>query len=91
MPMNSNPFAAAPRYGAKTRNGTPCQAPAVIGSDRCRMHGGSRSGAPSGNRNAFKDGFYGANAMAHRRDMNAFIREMTRQAEQFEALTHPRG
>ena len=49
---------AAPRCGAraKTRGGEPCQAPAVRGKARCRMHGGKSSGAPKGNRNAWKHG-----------------------------------
>eukprot|EP01035_Chromulina_nebulosa_P001400 gene1400-1873_t len=40
---------ASPRCGAKTRKGTPCEAPAVSGKVRCRMHGGARgSGAHKG-------------------------------------------
>ena len=47
------------RCGAKTRNGTPCMAPAVTGKKRCRMHGGAEgSGAPRGNQNALKHGRY---------------------------------
>jgi len=34
-----------PRCGAKTRKGTPCRAPAVSGSNRCRLHGGLSTGA----------------------------------------------
>jgi hypothetical protein len=30
------------RCGARTRNGTPCQSPAVREKRRCRMHGGAR-------------------------------------------------
>jgi len=33
-----------PRCGAKTRKGTPCKAPAVSGSNRCRLHGGLSTG-----------------------------------------------
>lgn len=47
---------AAPRCLAKTRSGGECQSPAVKGKRRCRMHGGTNSGAPKGNRNAFKHG-----------------------------------
>jgi hypothetical protein len=32
------------RCGAKTRMGSPCQAPSVHGRDRCRMHGGLSTG-----------------------------------------------
>lgn len=43
---NGNPpgdFTKAPRCGAKTRSGTPCQAPAMK-NGRCRMHGGKSTG-----------------------------------------------
>lgn len=54
----------APRCGAKTRQGVPCKAPAVNGKKRCRMHGGAKgSGAPFGNRNAYKHGLYGKETM----------------------------
>ncbi len=49
-------LAAAPRCGARTRGGTACRSPAVRGAARCRMHGGRGSGAPRGNRNAWKHG-----------------------------------
>ncbi|WP_373283008.1 HGGxSTG domain-containing protein [Aurantiacibacter arachoides] len=39
-----------------TRKGAACQSPAVKGNARCRMHGGRGSGAPRGNRNAWKHG-----------------------------------
>jgi hypothetical protein len=41
----------APRCGAKTRTGTPCQRQAVQGRKRCRLHGGLSPGAPRGSRN----------------------------------------
>ena len=54
---NTSTMRASPRCGAKTRKGTPCEAPAVSGKSRCRMHGGAAgSGAPRGNQNAFKHG-----------------------------------
>ncbi|MES2497831.1 MAG: glucan biosynthesis protein [Pseudomonadota bacterium] len=49
-------LATAPRCGARTRQGAPCRSPAVQGRARCRMHGGKGSGAPRGNRNAWKHG-----------------------------------
>jgi glucans biosynthesis protein len=55
---NIGPMNEAPRCGARTRAGTPCQAPAISGKARCRMHGGKKSGAPKGNRNAFSHGAY---------------------------------
>ncbi|WP_296539710.1 HGGxSTG domain-containing protein [Rhizorhabdus sp.] len=51
-------LATAPRCGARTRAGHPCRSPAVAGHQRCRMHGGRGSGAPRGNRNAYKHGLH---------------------------------
>lgn len=33
------------RCGAKTRSGTPCKNPAIVGKARCRLHGGRSTGA----------------------------------------------
>jgi hypothetical protein len=44
--MNDYPMHRAARCGAKTRRGTPCQAPAIRGKARCRMHGGKSPGRP---------------------------------------------
>lgn len=44
---NGNPRgnpALAPRCGARTRAGCPCNAPALRGRTRCRMHGGASTG-----------------------------------------------
>jgi uncharacterized protein YjcR len=47
------------------------------------MHGGADgSGAPKGNRNAFKHGRYTAEALADRR----YVRELIREARELEAL-----
>jgi hypothetical protein len=35
---------AAPRCGARNRRGLPCQAPALRGKSRCRLHGGHSTG-----------------------------------------------
>jgi len=53
-------LANAPRCGARTRSGEPCRSPAIRGRARCRMHGGRGSGAPRGNRNAWKHGVHSA-------------------------------
>ncbi|WP_430429218.1 HGGxSTG domain-containing protein [Parasphingorhabdus sp.] len=45
--------------GARTRSGKPCQSPGMV-NGRCRMHGGASTGAPKGNRNAWKHGAYSA-------------------------------
>jgi hypothetical protein len=40
------------------------------------MHGGTSPGAPKGNRNAWKHGFYSAEAIARRREVRALLREL---------------
>ncbi len=80
--MSDNPMPSklamhlSPRCGAKTRtrNGSPCLAPAMP-NGRCRMHGGKSTGAPKGNRNGWKHGYWSAEAIAERRALNALIRE----------------
>ncbi|GAA0862690.1 hypothetical protein GCM10009115_10420 [Sphingopyxis soli] len=59
---------------ATTRKGTACQSPAIKGAKRCRMHGGKGSGAPEGNRNAWKHGGRSADTMAAAR----YMRELAR-------------
>lgn len=56
---NTHGMITGPRCGAKTRSGRPCMSPAVIGKKRCRMHEGAVGlGAPKGNQNALKPGFF---------------------------------
>ncbi|MFV3074606.1 HGGxSTG domain-containing protein [Niveispirillum fermenti] len=57
-----------------TRNGTACQAPAIKGAKRCRMHGGRGSGAPEGNRNAWKHGTRSAETLAAAQYLNRIAR-----------------
>jgi hypothetical protein len=71
----------APRCGAKTRNGTPCQSPAMP-NGRCRMHGGASTGprTPEGLERCraarLKHGRYSAEAVARRRAGRQAIREI---------------
>ena len=66
----------APRCGARTRKGTPCQAPTVAGKARSRMHGGAHgSGAPRGNKNALKSGLYTVESLELRRHVAQLTRE----------------
>ena len=65
----------SPRCGARTRKGTPCRSP-VMRNGRCRMHGDRSPGAPVGNANARKHGFYTADAIAERRELAALVRSM---------------
>jgi ADP-ribosyl-[dinitrogen reductase] hydrolase len=76
---NVAPMQAAPRCGARTRSGVPCRAPMIAGGKRCRMHGGKGSGAPRGNRNAFRTGL-------HTAAMKARNQEVRRNARRLKAL-----
>jgi hypothetical protein len=72
---SSLPMHQSPRCCARNRRGMPCQAPAVAGRARCRLHGGAdRSGGQLGNRNALKHGRYTAEAIACRRMVAALLR-----------------
>ena len=73
---NTGPMLSSQRCGAKTRSGKPCDAPAVHGKRRCRMHGcAPGSGAPKGNKNALKHGRYTREALAERRHFRGVIRQ----------------
>lgn len=67
------PMHRSPRCGARTRKGALCRSPALA-KGRCRMHGGLSPGAPKGNRNALKHGFYTQEAIVKRRAIAALIR-----------------
>ncbi|WP_426412564.1 HGGxSTG domain-containing protein [Bradyrhizobium ganzhouense] len=73
---NTGPMLASPRCGAQTRNGENCRAPALRGKARCRMHGGAwGSGAPFGNGNAVKHGFFTGEALDERRQIRTLLDE----------------
>jgi hypothetical protein len=82
-PRNTAAMHASPRCGATTRSGLPCMSHAVGGMNRCRMHGGAPgSGAPLGNRNAFKHGHYTHAAIDARRrvaDLARRVRQLVRE------------
>ena len=60
----------------KTRSGSPCRNPPVKGKRRCRMHGGAAgSGAPVGNVNALKHGYYSADSIAERRQATQLLND----------------
>jgi hypothetical protein len=66
---------SAPRCGAKTRAGTPCQRPTLRGRSRCRLHGGLSPGAPRGPKNGnFKTGDWTADAVAERKWLRSLVR-----------------
>lgn len=84
-PHNIVPMLSSRRCGAKTRSGKPCQAPAVQGKKRCRMHGGALgTGAPRGNSNAVKHGLYTREAIEERRQLRALLRQSRRLVQQTE-------
>lgn len=66
-------FNNAPRCGARTRQGSSCKKAAMRGKRRCRNHGGASTGAPLGNTNALKYGFYQAASIEERKAINAFL------------------
>lgn len=75
----------SPRCGAKTRSGLPCRAPAVSGKARCRMHGGAAgSGAPLGNTNALKSGFFTRERIERRKAVGSLIRAARKLIEQIQ-------
>ena len=81
---NTGPMGQSPRCGAKTRSGKPCRAPAVVSKKRCRMHGGAEgSGAPKGNRNAFKHGRYSKESIEDRQAIRKLIREAEASLNEF--------
>ena len=81
---NTVPMLGSRRCGAKNRSGRACRSPAVSGKKRCRMHGGAEgSGAPIGNQNALKHGFYTRKAVAERKELRELIRELERGLEDF--------
>ncbi|MGO9444090.1 MAG: HGGxSTG domain-containing protein [Thiobacillaceae bacterium] len=73
----------APRCGAKTRRGTPCQSPAMR-NGRCRMHGGASTGprTPEGlarsRRSRWKHGLYSSESKAEQER----VRELVRQSRE---------
>ena len=84
------------RCGAHARTtGDPCKAPAVIGSRRCRMHGGAKgSGGPRGEANGnYRTGQYTKEMLAGRRVWRASARilEQYRRDEEREEKKAARG
>ena len=84
-PRNTSAMRAAARCGAQTRAAKPCQAPAVNGKRRCRMHGGAKgSGAPVGNSNALKHGMYTRDELAFRKELAKLMRQSRETLSEFE-------
>ena len=83
--MQSLAMHLSPRCGARTRKGTPCRSP-TMPNGRCRMHGGLSTGAPKGNKNALKHGFYTSEAIAKRREASVMLRALKALALQLDNL-----
>ncbi len=82
---NTDPMLSSPRCGARTRSGQPCRSPAVYGKKRCRMHGGAKgTGAPRGNQNALKHGFYTKQAIEERKILRQLIRDAENLIEEID-------
>ena len=72
----------APRCQAKSkRSGKQCGSPAVKGKRVCRMHGAT-GGAPTGNCNARKHGYYSEEAISERRVLRALLKVSRYTVEQ---------
>jgi hypothetical protein len=78
---NGNPpgdFTKAPRCGAKTRRGTPCQCPSMR-NGRCKLHGGRSTGAKTAEgrerirKVVTRHGYYSAPANAERAHYRALL------------------
>lgn len=76
----------APRCGAKNRAGNPCQAAAIRGKKRCRLHGGAAgSGAPSGSANGrYTTGRFTKDAVEFNRKARSWMRQAKRIAREIE-------
>jgi len=80
----------APRCGAKTRAGTPCQQPAMRGKRRCRLHGGKSTGprTPEGLERARKapitHGRETAERRASRRAARARLKDLLRRSRELD-------
>lgn len=82
---------AAPRCGAKRRDGGSCQSPAMP-NGRCRMHGGlstgprTEAGLARSRRSTWQHGYYSAEAQAERRQARADRAQATSLIELLERL-----
>jgi hypothetical protein len=69
----------APKCGARTRAGTPCQRPAIRGRTRCRLHGGLSPGAPRGRKNGnFKSGDWTTEAIEERKWLRSLVQSFAK-------------
>ena len=66
-----------PRCSAKAKStGRRCGNAAMKGKNVCYIHGGKSPGAPRGNQNALKSGFYSAEAITERQKTRQLIKSI---------------
>lgn len=58
-----------------------------MANGKCRFHGGKSTGAPRGNRNAWKHGGYCAEAQAQRRELRQLLREARQALDELDELS----
>ena len=76
-----------PRCQAKAKStGQRCGNPAMKGKRVCYIHGGKSPGAPIGNQNALKYGFYTAGAIMERYHTRKFIKNVEKLIWQMKNL-----
>ncbi len=72
-------LARAPKCGAKTRAGTPCQRPVLRDRTRCRLHGGLSPGAPRGPENGnYRNGDWTAEAIEERKWLRSLVKSFAK-------------
>lgn len=68
------------RCGAKTRGGWPCRSYGMP-NGRCKLHGGKSTGAPKGNKNAWKHGRRSREYRSMRQLLRLMLAELTELAD----------
>jgi uncharacterized protein YjcR len=72
---------AVQKCGARTRSGGACGRLPMAGKKRCDMHGGKSPGAPKGNQNALRHGYWSAAGVAFRRRIDRAISRAHRSVQ----------
>lgn len=74
QPQEHPLFPGWKKCGAKTRDGNQCKRVGNRKNGRCRLHGGMSPGAPTGNNNALKHGFYSKEMIKRRKEISQLLR-----------------
>lgn len=79
----------APRCGAKTRKGAPCNSPAVKGRKRCRMHGGNSLGAPKGKMHGrYRNGLHTYEMKEERQNFRELLKDIKETLREVSAISY---